>query len=161
MAQGCVQAGFNISKGRDTTSSLGNPFLYLTTLTINPLLLLFRIISMYLGLCQLPLVLSLNTTEKFGSFYLTKLPRYLYTWRRSLWAFSSPGWTLTALSACPHVTDVPVTSSPSYFPRGLTPVYPCLSCMRQPSTGHSTQMCLTLTEYRGRTASFDSLAMVS
>lgn len=39
--------------------------------------------------------------HKFGSFSLRQSPRYLYTWGTYPWAFSSPGWTLTAVSASP------------------------------------------------------------
>jgi len=52
-------------------------------------------------MCQLCLVLLLDTTGKYGFFSWMHSPKYLYTWRRSPWAFFSPGWVLTALCLFP------------------------------------------------------------
>lgn len=90
------QEGFSVSMDRNTTASCGNPFHCLITLTMKSLFLLFRIIFTHLSLSHWPLVLSLDTTEKFGSFFLMQSPKYVYAWRRASWAFP-PGCTLTSL----------------------------------------------------------------
>ena len=64
--------------------------------------------------------------------------RYLCTLIRSPWAFSSPGWTVPALSASPHRRGAPVPSSSLWPFTGHSPLCPCLCCTGEPITGLRT-----------------------
>lgn len=52
--------------------------------------------------------------------------RHLYTLIRSHWPWSSPLWTIIALSASPHMRDAPVLECSWKLLAGLDPVNPCL-----------------------------------
>ena len=85
------------------------------TLAVRTCFLIFRGNLLCFSLWPWPLVLSLSTTEKsLAPSSLHPPLRYLYTLVRSPWAFSSPGWTVPALSAFPHSGDAPVHSSSSW-----------------------------------------------
>jgi len=59
----------NISKDRDSTTPLANLFQSLTTFTVEKVFLMFKQNFLWLGLCPLPPVLSLDATEKSLSSY--------------------------------------------------------------------------------------------
>jgi len=74
----------NISREGDSTTSLGSLFQCSVTLRGKKLFLVFRWNFLCLSLCPLPLVLSLDTTEKSLAPSSRHPPlRYLYTFRRS------------------------------------------------------------------------------
>lgn len=59
--------------------------------------------------------------------YIDKIPISLLSAKQSL-----------TLSVFSHRTDSPVPSSSSWLFAGPSPVCPCLSCTKEPNTGHST-----------------------
>lgn len=82
--------------------------------------------------------------------------RYLYPWIQFTWSFSSPGWTVSALSAIPYDRDAPVSHS-SYWPfLGPSPVAPHLSYTGELSTGHHST-CGLSAELRARITSLHLL----
>jgi len=68
--------------------------------TVKKCFLMSRWNCLCCSLCPLPLVLSQGTTEKSLAPSCLHPPfRYLYKLMKSPWAFSSPGWTVSALPA--------------------------------------------------------------
>ena len=129
----------SISKDADSTTALDNLCQHLVTLTVRKCFLMFRGHLLCFCLCPLPLVLSLGTNAKsLAPSYPHPPFRYSYTLISSPWVFSSPGWTIPALSPFPHRRDAPVPS-PFLWPfSGLSAVCPCLSCIGEPKIGHDT-----------------------
>lgn len=80
--------------------------------------------------CRLQAEETLKPVRKVrGEKILALLPSlfgYLYRLIRSLWFFSSPGWTVPALSAFPCMWGAPVILSSSWPFAGLSPLGPYL-----------------------------------
>lgn len=66
----------------------------------------FKWTLMYFSLWSLSSVLSASTTEK--GLALSSLLLFERYWLNPLWAFSSTGWSIPALSASPPRTNAPV-----------------------------------------------------
>ena len=75
-----------------------------------------------------PLVLSLHTLVKIALHPSCSLPG----------AFSSPGWTATALLACPRRGGTAALWSSLWPSSGPAPTHPCPSYVRGPRAGCST-----------------------
>ena len=100
----------NNCKDGDSTTSLSNLWQCSVTLTVKTCFLVFRLDLLCFILNPLSLVLSQGTTEKSLAPFPSFPPiRCLDTRRRFLWPFSSPDWTVSVLSAFPHVSDAPVS----------------------------------------------------
>ena len=128
----------SISKGGDSTASLGKLCWGSVTHAVNKCFLVFRGNHLCFSLCSLPLVLHWGPLERVCLHPLCTLPLGIDThWWGPPWTFSSPGWAVPALSAFPHRTDAPVPSSSLWPFDGLSLVCPCLSCTGEPRTGPS------------------------
>ena len=100
----------NISEDGDSTTSLGNLCQCLITLTGKKCFLMFRGNLLCFCLCPLLLVMSLGTTGR--SLALSAMyPPFRYICWDPPWAFSSPCWTIPALSTFPHGRDAPDPAS--------------------------------------------------
>ena len=117
-------------------------------------LFLFKLFQ-EMDFCLLPPALSLWAAEKGLAPPSFHCPfRYLQTQRRSLWAISSPGWTIWAISLLQsfHHLHGPM---PGYLQWVL--VYPALG---SPELVPGLQHCLTSAEQKGSITSLDLLATV-
>ena len=83
----------SISKDGDSTTSLGNLCQCSVTPVVTKCFPMFRGNLQCFGVCPLPLVLSVGTTEKSLALFSSWHPpfRYLCPLIGSSWAFSSPG----------------------------------------------------------------------
>lgn len=121
----------NISENRDSTASLS------TCASVQPsskfclrcfclFLFLWSIFVCFLRnfVCfSLRLCAVTEPSEEFGCALCISPPmRYLYTLIRSHWPLSSPLWTITALSASPHMRDAPIEALGWTYPVNI-----CLS----------------------------------
>lgn len=73
---------------------------------------------------------------------------------------TSPNWAVPALSAFPYQRDSGRPYSHVWPFSGIASICSSVSRTEEPSTGHSTQMCLTRAEERGRMTSTDLLALL-
>lgn len=98
---------------------------------------MFRGNILCFSLCPLLLVRSLGITEKSLALSSQSL-RYSYVLMRPSQASSTPGCTVSALSAFPHRKDTPVPSPFSRPFAGLVPVVSHVSWIGEPITRYST-----------------------
>lgn len=127
----------NVSNREDTTTSPGNLWQRVVTLTVKQYFLMFRGNILCFNLCPLLLVWSLGITEKSLALSSQSL-RYSYILMRPSQASSTPGCTVSALSAFPHRKDTPVPSPFSCPFVALVPVVSHVSWIGEPITRHST-----------------------
>jgi len=121
-----------------STTFLGILCQHLVTLTVKKFFLMFRQSLPCSSLCPLSLVLSLGTTRKYLAPSLRPAFGYYMHWQDLPRAFSSPVWTVTALSAFPHSTGAPVPWLSSWPFAELSRGTPSLCDTGEPRPGHST-----------------------
>lgn len=77
------------------------------------------------------------------------LPPFHSLWSGITHIQPSPGWTVSAIPACPYVGDAPVLQSSLWPCAGLASVSPCLFCAGEPSRGCSASGVAPLGLTRG------------
>lgn len=122
-----------VFKGWGLHNLCGQPVPVLSQHFSEILLLCLDRISSLSVFSPLPLVLSLDTPKRAHLSLVYILPPGMYI--KAPWAFLSP---VPSLSAFPHRGDALVPKSPFWSSTGVSPVYGCISCTGEASTGHST-----------------------
>lgn len=102
------------------TVSPDNFFQCLTTLTVKNCFLLF-IWNLCLNLCPLSLVLLWVLLRSLVPSFFPIKQIYAHCWDPP-WAFSSQSWTVTTLSASPHMKDVTYLKGKWFCTRSKTSV---------------------------------------